>query len=143
MVTARDEAPALERRPARAQATARGGRTSRRAAVATIITVAALTAGGCGTSSTPTANFHIPHISSQELMRQLEQPTSRGPGGYEVLAGPQHLSLRGIQYTIQGRDALQSWLNSPPSKKATFQQAGRNLAIAFPASKSEIDRKLK
>jgi hypothetical protein len=102
-----------------------------------------LAAGGCGTSSTPTANFHIPHITSQELMRQLEQPTSRGPGGYEVLAGPQHLSLRGIQYTIQGRDALQSWLNSPASKKATYQQAGRNLAVAFPGSKSEIDRKLK
>jgi hypothetical protein len=143
MVTARGEAPAFEHSPARAQAARRGGRNTRRAAVATIITVAALTAGGCGTSSTPTANFRIPHITSEELTRQLEQPTSRGPGGYEVLAGPQHLSLRGIQYTIQGRDALQSWLNSPPSKKATYQQAGRNLAIAFPGSKGEIERKLK
>jgi hypothetical protein len=143
MVTARGGAPALERRPARAQAATQGGRTRRRAAVAAIITVAALTAGGCGTSSTPTANFHIRNITSQELMRQLEQPTSRGPGGYEVLAGTQRLSLRGIQYTIQGRDALQSWLNSPPSKKSTYQQAGRNLAIAFPASRGVIERKLK
>jgi hypothetical protein len=114
-----------------------------RAAVAAIITAAALTAGGCGVSSSPTANFRIPNITSQDLMRELEQPTSRGPGGYEMLAGSQHLSLRGIQYTIQGTDALRSWLNIPPSKKATYQQAGRNLAVAFPADKGEIEGKLK
>lgn len=119
------------------------GRVTKRSAVAAIITVAALTAGGCGTSSTPVANFRIPHITSQDLMAELQQPTSRGPGGYEMLAGPQHLSLRGIQYTIQGRDALQSWLNSPPSKKSSYQQAGRNLAVAFPSSKGRIYQKLK
>jgi hypothetical protein len=116
----------------------------RRAPVAIIVTVAALAAGGCGTSSSPTANlFRIPNITSQQLMQQLEQPTSRGPNGYPMLAGPQHLSLRGIQYTTQGRDALQSWLNSPPGKQAGYKQAGRNLAVAFPDSKSEIDAKLK
>ena len=133
-------------RRARAQSAGRhrGGRISRRAGVAAIITLAALTAGGCGTSTNPTANlFRIPNMTRQDLMRELEQPTSRGPGGYEMLAGPQHLSLRGIQYTTQGRDALQSWLNSPPSKKATYEQAGRNLAAAFPGSKAQIDRKLK
>jgi hypothetical protein len=122
---------------------ARGaGRNRRRAAVAAIVTVAALTAGGCGTSTNPTSNFRIPNVTSQDLLRQLEQPTSRGPGGYEMLSGPQHLSLRGIQYTIQGREALQSWLNTPTSKRPTYQQAGRNLAIAFPANKSEIESKL-
>lgn len=133
----------ISQSPAPARSAERGRRTPRRAAIAAIITVAALTAGGCGTSSTPTANFRIPNITSQDLMQQLGQPTSRGPGGYEMLAGPQHLSLRGIQYTIQGTDALHSWLNSPPSKKATYQQAGRNLAVAFPGSKSQIDNKLK
>jgi hypothetical protein len=119
-------------------------RGTRRAGLAAVITVAALTAGGCGTSSNPTADlFRIPNISSQELSRQLEQATSRGPGGYEMLPGPQHLSLRGIQYTTQGRDALQSWLNSPSSTKATYKQAGHNLAVAFPGSKGEINRKLK
>ncbi len=122
---------------------ARGsGRNRRRAAVAAIVTVAALTAGGCGTATNPTSNFHIPNITSQDLLRQLEQPTSRGPGGYEMLSGPQRLSLRGIQYTIQGREALQSWLNTPTSKRPTYQQAGRNLAIAFPQNKSEIEGKL-
>jgi hypothetical protein len=117
---------------------------NRRAAVAAIITVAALTAGGCGTSTNPNADlFRIPNLTSQQLLRQLEQPTSRGPNGYEMLAGSQHLSLRGIQYTTQGRDALQSWLNSPHSTKATYEQAGRNLAVAFPGSKAAIERKLK
>jgi hypothetical protein len=112
---------------------------TRRAPVAVLVTVAALTAGGCGTSSNPTANFfRIPNITSQELMRQLEQPTTHGPGGYPLLAGPQHLSLHGIEYTTQGRDALQSWLSAPSPNK----QAGHNLAIAFPGSKSEIDSKL-
>jgi hypothetical protein len=116
----------------------------RRTGVAAIITVAALTAGGCGTSTNPTADlFRIPHLTSQELTRELEQPTTRGPGGYEELAGSQHLSLRGIQYTTQGRDALQSWLNSPRSTKATYEQAGRNLAVAFPGSRGEINRRLK
>jgi hypothetical protein len=82
-------------------------------------------------------------MTPQELTRQLEQPTSRGPGGYEMLAGSQHLSLRGIQYTTQGRDALQSWLNTPPTKQAAYQQAGRNLAVAFPSNRAEIQRKLK
>jgi hypothetical protein len=117
-------------------------RNRRRAAVAAIVTVAALTAGGCGVSANPTSNFRIPNLTSQNLLRELEQPTSRGPGGYEMLSGPQHLSLRGIQYTIQGREALQSWLNSPTSKRPTYQQAGKNLAVAFPANKSEIDGKL-
>jgi hypothetical protein len=122
---------------------ARGtGRNRRRAAVAAIVTVAALTAGGCGTSANPTSNFHIPNITSQELLRQLEQPAGRGPGGYEVVSGPQRLSLRGIQYTIQGREALQSWLSTPTSKQPAYQQAGRNLAIAFPANKSQIEGKL-
>jgi hypothetical protein len=122
---------------------ARGtGRNRRRAAMAAMIAVAALTAGGCGTSTNPTSNFRIPNITSQDLLRQLEQPTSRGPGGYEMIAGPQRLSLRGIQYTIQGREALQSWLSTPSSKRSTYQQAGRNLAIAFPQNKSEIEAKL-
>jgi hypothetical protein len=119
-------------------------RGARRAALAAILTVAALTAGGCAPGSNTAADlFRIPNISSQELSRQLEQPTSRGPGGYEMLPGPQHLSLRGIQYTTQGRDALQSWLNSPSSTKATYKQAGHNLGVAFPGSKGEINRKLK
>lgn len=147
MVGTRHWAPsraiALDETVASRTASAPGtGRNRRRATVAAIITVAALTAGGCGTSSNPTSNFRIPNISSQDLLRQLEQPTSRGPGGYEMLPGPQHLSLRGIQYTIQGREALQSWLNTPTSKRPTYQQAGRNLAIAFPANKSEIEGKL-
>ena len=121
-----------------------GRRRTRRAALAAVIVAAALTAGGCGTSSNTSVElFRIPNLTSQELLRQLEQPTSRGPGGYEMMPGPQHLSLRGIQYTTQGRDALQSWLNSPPSKKATYEQAGHNLAVAFPGSKAEINGKLK
>jgi hypothetical protein len=122
---------------------ARGtGHNRRRAMVAAVIAVAALTAGGCGVSANPTSNFRIPNLTSQNLLRELEQPTSRGPGGYEMLSGPQHLSLRGIQYTIQGREALQSWLNTPTSKQPTYQQAGKNLAIAFPSNKSQIDGKL-
>ena len=134
--------PFVEAAPSPA-ADARGaGRKRRRAVVAAIVTVAALTAGGCGTSANPTSNFRIPNLTSQNLLRELEQPTSRGPGGYEMLSGPQRLSLRGIQYTIQGREALQSWLNIPTSKRPTYQQAGKNLAIAFPSNKSEIDGKL-
>ena len=140
MVTTADRPLARAQAPARD----RSRRGTRRAALAAIITVAALTVGGCSTSSNTTAElFRIPNLSSQELSQQLEQPTSRGPGGYEMLAGPQHLSLRGIQYTTQGRDALQSWLNSPSSAKATYKQAGHNLAVAFPGSKGEINRKLK
>ena len=120
-----------------------GRRTTRRATVAAVVTLAALAAGGCNVSGNTSADLtRMPNISSQQLMRQLEQPTTPGPGGYEMLAGPQRLSLRGIQYTTQGRDALQSWLNSPTSKKATYKQAGHNLAIAFPGSKAEINRKL-
>ncbi|HZO78842.1 MAG TPA: hypothetical protein VFB39_12435 [Solirubrobacteraceae bacterium] len=128
--------------PAPATGARGSGRNRRRAAVAAIIAVAALTAGGCGTATNPTSNFNIPNITSQDLLHQLEQPTSRGPGGYEMISGPQRLSLRGIQYTIQGREALQSWLNTPTSKRSTYQQAGRNLAIAFPQNKSEIEGKL-
>ena len=82
-------------------------------------------------------------MTSQQLMQELQQPTSRGPGGHPVLAGPQHLSLLGLEYTTQGRDALQSWLNAPPTNQAAYKQAGRNLAVAFPGNKAEIDRKLK
>lgn len=114
----------------------------RRAPVAAVLTVAALAAGGCGTTN-PTADlYRIPNITSQDLLRQLEQPTSRGPSGYPMLAGPQHLSLHGIEYTTQGQDALHSWLSAPSSKNATYQQAGRNLAVAFPQNKTEIDNKL-
>lgn len=116
---------------------------ARRASAAAVVAVAALAAGGCGTSSNPAANlYRIPNMTSQTLMSQLEQPTSPGPGGYPVLAGPQHLSLHGIQYTTQGRDALQTWLNTSPTKHASYQQAGRNLAVAFPSDKAEIEGKL-
>lgn len=116
---------------------------TRRAPVAAVLTVAALAAGGCGTTSTTADLFKIPNMTTQTLMAQLEQPTSRGPSGYPVLAGPQDLSLRGIEYTTQGRDALQSWLTGPPGKQAAHQQAGRNLAIAFPGEKAQIESKLK
>ena len=117
---------------------------TRRAPVAAVVTVAALAAGGCGASTSPTADlYRIPNMTTQTLMRELEQPTTRGAGGFPILAGPQHLSLRGIQYTTQGRDALQSWLNTPPAKQTAYKQAGRNLAVAFPADKATIDRKLK
>lgn len=111
---------------------------------AAVITVAALAAGGCGTSSSPTAGlYRIPNITARALMRELEQPTSRGPGGYPVLAGRQRLSLGGIEYTTQGLDALRSWLDAPPVNRAAYKQAGRNLAIAFPGSKTAIYRKLR
>lgn len=116
---------------------------TRRGPVAALLTVAALAAGGCGVGSTSTALFKIPNLSSQTLMAQLEQPTSRGPSGYPVLAGPQHLSLHGIEYTTQGHDALQSWLNGPSGKQSAYQQAGHNLAIAFPGEKAQIESKLK
>lgn len=116
---------------------------TRRAPIAAIITVVALAAGGCGTSSSPTADlYRIPNLTVQTLMRELEQPTSRGPDGYPVLAGPQRLSLGGIEYTTQGRDALGSWFDTPPVKRAAYNQAGRNLAVAFPDSKAAISRKL-
>jgi hypothetical protein len=114
----------------------------RRAPVAAFLTVAALAAGGCGATNPSAELYKIPNLTSQDLTHQLEQPTTRGPGGYPTLAGPQHLSLHGIEYTTQGRDALQSWLNAPSSKDAAYQQAGRNLAVAFPSNKTEIDNKL-
>lgn len=132
-----------DRAPGPTRSTDRGVGVTRRAPVAAFITVAALAAGGCGTTS-PTANlYRIPNITTQALMKQLQQPTSRGPDGYPMLAGPQHLSLGGIEYTTQGSAALQSWLNTPPVKQAAYRQAGRNLAIAFPGSKATIDSKLK
>lgn len=120
------------------------GGVTRRAPIAAVITVAALAAGGCGTSSNPNTDlYRIPNISAQTLKQELEQPTSRGPDGYPVLAGPQRLSLGGIEYTTQGRDALQSWLDTPPVNQAAYKQAGRNLAIAFTDSATAIDRKLR
>ena len=117
---------------------------TRRGPLAAVVTVAALAAGGCGTSSSPTADLYkLPNMTGQTLLRELEQPTSRGPSGYPMVAGPERLSLRGIQYTTQGRQALQSWLSTPPVKQAAYQQAGRNLAVAFPQDKSEIYGKLR
>lgn len=116
----------------------------RRAPVAALVTVAALAAGGCGTTSSPTADlFSIPGMTSQKLLRELEHPTTRGPGGYPMVAGPDRLSLRGIRYTTQGRGALAQWLNTPSSTHAAYQQAGRNLAVAFPGDKAQINGKLK
>jgi hypothetical protein len=117
---------------------------TKRAPIAALITVLALAAGGCGTSSNPNTDlYRIPNISAQTLMRELQQPTSRGPNGDPVLAGPQRLSLGGIEYTTQGSDALRSWLDTAPVKQAAYEQAGRNLAIAFPGSATAIDNKLK
>ncbi len=116
---------------------------TRRAPAAVVVTIAALAAGGCGTSTSATVNnFQIRNMTSQTLMHELEQPTTRGPGGYPVLAGSQHLSLLGIGSTTQGNAALQSWLTSASSNHATYAQAGHNLAIAFPQHKAEIDSKL-
>ena len=104
-----------------------------------------MAAGGCGTATGPTANlYQIPNMTAQTLLGELEHPTSRGPNGYPVVAGPNRLSLHGIQYTTQGREALQSWLSGSSGKQtAAYKQAGRNLAVAFPSDKTEIDRKLK
>lgn len=117
---------------------------ARRGPAAALITVAALAAGGCGTSSNPNANlFRIPNMTSQTMLQRLEQPTSHGPSGYPMLAGPEHLSLRGIQYTTQGQEALHTWLSTPATKDASYTQAGRNLEVAFPGNKSQISAKLK
>jgi hypothetical protein len=108
-----------------------------------VVTIAALAAGGCGTTSGATVtNFRILNMTPQTLMQQLKQPTTRGPGGYPVLAGPPHLSLLGIESTTQGNAALQSWLSTTSSNHAAYVQAGRNLARAFPQHKAEIDSKL-
>jgi len=117
------------------------GRVTRRASAVAVVTVAALAAGGCGTTS-PTADlFQMPNMTSQTLMNELELPTSPA-AGYPMIAGPEHLSLLGIQYTTQGRAVLQSWLNAPPATDARHKQAGRNLAVAFPGYKAQIYRKL-
>ncbi len=116
---------------------------TRRGPAAVVVTIAALAAGGCGTTSGATVtNFQILNMTPQTLLHELEQPTTRGPGGYPVLAGPQHLSLLGIEATSQGNAALQSWLTTTSSNHSAYVQAGRNLATAFPQHKAEIDSKI-